>query len=138
MGEKQRIRSKHARQQIRRDTERNYNRTGDPPSTLLEIQSPDREKACYQAFLQATSYAEGTERVVGDMPRLLKPSTRHAAQVLFKRHVAGFRTGSHGVTNAIVEMLEGQRLPHPSMELASVLAATYVGSKNWLKSTFRV
>src|SRR6266404_6133035 len=99
MGEKQRIRSKHARQQIRRDTERNYNRTGDPPSTLLEIQSPDREKACYQAFLQATSYAEGTERVVGDMPRLLKPSTRHAAHLKGMLLVSEVHTASSMNTN---------------------------------------
>jgi len=45
-------------------------------------------------------------------------------------------------TNAIVEMLEGQLLPHPAMQLASVLVVTLVGSnklpKKWLKTIFRV
>ncbi len=45
-------------------------------------------------------------------------------------------------TNAIVEMLDGQRLPHPSIQLVSVLGITFVGTmklpKNWLKSTFCV
>lgn len=45
-------------------------------------------------------------------------------------------------TNSVVEMLEGQLLLQPVMQLASVLAITYVGTKNlpktWLKSTFRV
>ncbi|KAF8120375.1 hypothetical protein EV363DRAFT_1084715, partial [Boletus edulis] len=45
-------------------------------------------------------------------------------------------------TEAIVEMLEGQLMPQPAVQLASVLAITYIGSKKlpkaWLKSTFRV
>ena len=45
-------------------------------------------------------------------------------------------------TDAIVAMLEGQLMPQPAMQLASVLAITYIGSKklpkSWLKSTFQV
>ena len=45
-------------------------------------------------------------------------------------------------TNAIVDMLKGQLMPQPSIQLASVLAITYIGTKklpkSWLKSTFRV
>ncbi|KAG9318983.1 hypothetical protein JVU11DRAFT_1099 [Chiua virens] len=45
-------------------------------------------------------------------------------------------------TNAICDMLEGQLLPQPAIQLASVLAIMYIGSKKlpklWLKSTFRV
>jgi len=44
--------------------------------------------------------------------------------------------------NAISQMIAGQLLPHPSLELANVLAVTFVGShdllKSWLKLTFRV
>lgn len=43
---------------------------------------------------------------------------------------------------AIVEMLQGQRLPHPINTLASMISVTYVGvgdlPRNWLHSTFRV
>ncbi|KAF8119738.1 hypothetical protein EV363DRAFT_1147865, partial [Boletus edulis] len=45
-------------------------------------------------------------------------------------------------TDKVVEMLEGQLLPQPAIQLSSVLAVTYIGSKKlpktWLKSTFRV
>jgi len=45
-------------------------------------------------------------------------------------------------TDAVVRMLEGQLLPQPATELASVLGVTYIGTrklpKTWLKSTFRV
>ncbi|KAI5993857.1 hypothetical protein EDD15DRAFT_2166686 [Pisolithus albus] len=45
-------------------------------------------------------------------------------------------------TDAILEMLEGQLLPQPAVQLSSVLAVTYIGTKElpkaWLKSTFRV
>jgi len=41
---------------------------------------------------------------------------------------------------AVTEMLEGQLLPHPVMQLASVLAVTFIGSKklpkSWWKTTF--
>ena len=42
--------------------------------------------------------------------------------------------------DAICDMLEGQLLLQPAMQLASVLAITHIGSKkllkSWLKSTF--
>jgi len=45
-------------------------------------------------------------------------------------------------TDAIGAMLEGQLLPHPAMNLVSVLAITFIGLKklptNWLKSTFHI
>ena len=45
-------------------------------------------------------------------------------------------------TNAIIMMLERQLILQPAIQLASVLAITYVGRKklpkSWLKSTFRV
>lgn len=44
--------------------------------------------------------------------------------------------------DAICDMLEGQLLLQPAMQLASVLAITHIGSKkllkSWLKSTFWV
>lgn len=45
-------------------------------------------------------------------------------------------------TDAIVAMLKGQLMPQPAVQLALVIAITYVGKKKlpklWLKSTFRV
>jgi hypothetical protein len=44
-------------------------------------------------------------------------------------------------TDAVVQMLEGQLMPHKGATLTSVIAVTFVGSKvfkNWLKSTFCV
>ncbi|KIK80330.1 hypothetical protein PAXRUDRAFT_36221 [Paxillus rubicundulus Ve08.2h10] len=45
-------------------------------------------------------------------------------------------------TNAVMQMLEGQLMPQPATQLASVLAVMYVGMRNlpktWLKSTFHV
>lgn len=45
-------------------------------------------------------------------------------------------------TNAIIMMLERQLILQPAIQLASVLAITYVGRKklpkSWLKSTFQV
>lgn len=59
-----------------------------------------------------------------------------------QRGMAGNVTLYNMNTKAIVEMLEGQFLPQPAAQLASVLAITYVGTrklpKTWLKSTFRV
>ncbi|KAF8441324.1 hypothetical protein L210DRAFT_3398862 [Boletus edulis BED1] len=61
---------------------------------------------------------------------------------LLQRGMAGNVTLYNMNTGAIVEMLEGQLMPQPAMQLASVLAITYIGSrklpKAWLKSTFRV
>jgi hypothetical protein len=45
-------------------------------------------------------------------------------------------------TDAVVQMLDGQLMPHRGATLASVVAVTFVGCKkvpkNWLKATFRV
>lgn len=45
-------------------------------------------------------------------------------------------------TNDVTKMVEGQFLPQPVASLVSVLAITYVGTRNlpkdWLKSTFCV
>ena len=45
-------------------------------------------------------------------------------------------------TQEVVQMLEGQRMPSPVASLASVIAITFVSSRNlpmdWLKKTFRV
>ncbi|KAF8123281.1 hypothetical protein EV363DRAFT_1088543, partial [Boletus edulis] len=59
-----------------------------------------------------------------------------------QRGMAGNVTLYNMNTDAIVGMLEGQLMPQPVVQLASVLAITYIGQKNlpksWLKSTFRV
>jgi len=45
-------------------------------------------------------------------------------------------------TKDIIEMLQGNKLPHPMKILSSIIAVTYIGTtklpKTWLKSTFRV
>ncbi|KAF8443786.1 hypothetical protein L210DRAFT_3313212, partial [Boletus edulis BED1] len=59
-----------------------------------------------------------------------------------QRGITGNVTLYNMNTEAIVSMLEGQLMPQPTVELASVLAITYIGKKklpsSWLKSTFRV
>jgi hypothetical protein len=59
-----------------------------------------------------------------------------------QRGITGNATLYNMNTEKIVEMLQGQLLPQPAKQLASVLAITYIGTKKlpkaWLKSTFRV
>ena len=61
---------------------------------------------------------------------------------LLQRAMTGNVTLYNMNTNAVITMLEGQLMPQPAVDLASVLAITFVGKKklpkSWLKSTFRV
>jgi len=61
---------------------------------------------------------------------------------LLQRGLVGNVTLYNLNVNAVTAMLEGQMLPHPAIQLASVLAITFIGSKKlpktWLKTTFQV
>ncbi|KAF8132270.1 hypothetical protein EV363DRAFT_1397930 [Boletus edulis] len=110
---------------------------------------------------------EGELRQVINVPNLgrLKPTTAHHSHILWKgililrehlyprdgymtnpnslqRGITGNVTLYNMNTEAIVSMLEGQLMPQPTVELASILAITYIRKKklpsSWLKSTFRV
>ena len=66
----------------------------------------------------------------------------HVPPELLQRGMMGNVSLYEMNTDAIVEMLEGQLMPHRGLMLASVLAITFVGAKaipkNWLRVTFHV
>jgi hypothetical protein len=74
--------------------------------------------------------------------KLYPKDTRGANPSHLQRGMAGNVTLYNMNTDDVAKMIEGQFLPQPVASLASVLAVTYVGTRNlpkdWLKSTFRV
>ncbi|KAF9238950.1 hypothetical protein BU15DRAFT_88188 [Melanogaster broomeanus] len=103
----------------------------------MKLPTEDERKACYCAFIEATSNTALSQSVC-----VLYPRDGHVSNPEHLQHgMAGNVTLYNMNTEAIIEMLEGQLLPQPAAQLASVLAITYIGSKklpkSWLKSTFR-
>ncbi|KAG1792365.1 uncharacterized protein HD556DRAFT_1444624 [Suillus plorans] len=74
--------------------------------------------------------------------KLYPKDSRHINPSHLQQGMAGNVTLYDMNTNDVMKMVEGQFLPQPVASLASVLAITYVGTRNlpkdWLKSTFRV